>query len=163
MFAGLVWLSSNHMLFSGNLWDKSPSWFLKTLKLRSFHSGNFKIFKNAIGQFIPNHTAKHVITSSNLAIWALRIFQVHIYFSYCEFRAKHPDLRAATKLWLNKRCKKKVIFITIHVCSILLNACSFWLAFFVSFFTCEVKFTLLSLVIQALFPPDYVWLYWQIR
>ena len=39
-------------------------WFLKILKLPSFYSGNFKIFKNALGQFIPNHTRKHVITST---------------------------------------------------------------------------------------------------
>ena len=30
-----------------------------------FGSGNFKIFENAIGQFIPNHAPKYVITSTN--------------------------------------------------------------------------------------------------
>ena len=54
------------MLVLGNFWDKSPSRFLKSLKLRSFHSGNSKIFKNALRQFIPNRLLKHVITSTNL-------------------------------------------------------------------------------------------------
>ena len=30
------------------------------------YSGNFKIFKNALGQFIPNHPPEHVITSTNI-------------------------------------------------------------------------------------------------
>ena len=53
------------MLGSGNFWNKSPSRFLKILKLRLFYSWNFKIFKNALGQFIPNRPPKHVITSTN--------------------------------------------------------------------------------------------------
>ena len=65
MSAGLVWLTSNHMFGSGDFWDKSPSWFLKILKLPSFYSGNFNIFKNTIGQFIPNCPPKHVITNTN--------------------------------------------------------------------------------------------------
>ena len=35
-FVGLMWLTSNHMFGSGNFWDKSPSWFLKILKLPRF-------------------------------------------------------------------------------------------------------------------------------
>ena len=31
----------------------------------TFYSGNFKIFKNALGQFIPNCPPKHVITGTN--------------------------------------------------------------------------------------------------
>ena len=78
MFVGLVWLTSNHMFGSDKFWDKSPSvileikklasfywWFLKTLKLPSFYSSNFKIFKNALGQFIQNFPSKHVIISTN--------------------------------------------------------------------------------------------------
>ena len=53
------------MFVSGDFGDKSPSWFLKKLKLPSFYSGNFKIFKNALEQFIPNRPPKHVITSTN--------------------------------------------------------------------------------------------------
>ena len=30
-----------------------------------FDWGNFKILKSALGQFIPNYTPKHVITSTN--------------------------------------------------------------------------------------------------
>ena len=30
-----------------------------------FDSGNFKILKSALGQFIQNYTPKHVITSTN--------------------------------------------------------------------------------------------------
>ena len=52
------------MFGAGDIWDKSPSWFLKIVKLPSFYSGNFKIFQNALGQFIPNCPPKHVITSN---------------------------------------------------------------------------------------------------
>ena len=58
VFFGLVWLTSNHMFGSGDFCDKSPSWLLKILKLLSFYSGNFKIFKNPQGQFIPNRPPK---------------------------------------------------------------------------------------------------------
>ena len=53
------------MFASGGFWDISPSSFLKILKLPSLYLGNFKIFKNALEQFIPNHPPKHVITSTN--------------------------------------------------------------------------------------------------
>ena len=42
------------MFGSGDFWDESPLWFLKTFKLPSFYLGNFKIFKKALGQYIPN-------------------------------------------------------------------------------------------------------------
>ena len=50
MFLGSMWLSSKHMFGSDNFWDKSPSWYLKILKFQYFK--NFKIFENALGQFI---------------------------------------------------------------------------------------------------------------
>ena len=53
------------MFVSGDFWDKSPSWFLKNLKLPLFYSGNLKIFKNALRQFISNRLPMHVITSTN--------------------------------------------------------------------------------------------------
>ena len=37
------------MFGSGNFWEKSPSRFLKIMKLPSFYSGNFNILKNALG------------------------------------------------------------------------------------------------------------------
>ena len=44
-----------HMFGSSNFCNKSPSWFLKILKLPSFYSGNFRIFENALGQIaLPN-------------------------------------------------------------------------------------------------------------
>ena len=58
-----MWLTSNHMF------DESPSWFLKNLKLSLFYSGYFKIFKNALGQFIQNRPPKHVITSTNIIVY----------------------------------------------------------------------------------------------
>ena len=61
-FVGLVWLTSNYMSVSGDFGDKSHSWFLKNLKLPSFYSVIFKIFKNALGKFIPNLPPKYVIT-----------------------------------------------------------------------------------------------------
>ena len=63
-----MWLTSNHMFGSGDFGDKLPSWFLKILILPSFYSGNFKIFKNVLEQFIPNRPPKHVITSINHTI-----------------------------------------------------------------------------------------------
>ena len=30
----------------------------------SFYSGNFKVFKSALGQYIPNRPPKHLITST---------------------------------------------------------------------------------------------------
>ena len=46
MFVGLVRLTNNYMFGLGNFGDKSPSLFLKILKLPSFYSGNLSIFKN---------------------------------------------------------------------------------------------------------------------
>ena len=57
------------MFDSGDFWDKSYSWVLENLKLPSFYSGNFKIFKNVLEQFISNRPPKHVITSTNLCIY----------------------------------------------------------------------------------------------
>ena len=39
----------------------------ENFEIALFYSGNFKIFKNALGQFIPNCPPKHVITSTNNA------------------------------------------------------------------------------------------------
>ena len=65
VFVGLVWLTSNRMFGLGDFWDKLPSWFLKNLILPSFNLDNFKIFKNVVGQFLPNLPHKHVITSAS--------------------------------------------------------------------------------------------------
>ena len=51
VFVGLVWLASTHIFVSDNSWDKSPSWFWKTLKLlRQFQNfqKRFRAPKNAI-------------------------------------------------------------------------------------------------------------------
>ena len=42
-----------------NFWDKSPSGSLKIFEMA------LKIFKNALGQFIPNCPPKHVTTSTD--------------------------------------------------------------------------------------------------
>ena len=71
MFAGFVWLTSNHVLGSGDFWDKSLSvffFFFLILKLPSFYTGNFKIFKNTLGKFIQNRPPKRVITSNNAKV-----------------------------------------------------------------------------------------------
>ena len=54
------------MFGSGDFWDKSPSRFFQILKLPSFYSGNFQLFKNALGQFIQNRPPKDVTTSTKL-------------------------------------------------------------------------------------------------
>ena len=64
MFVGLVWLTSNHIFGSGNFWDKSPTWFLKILKVSRFAWTILKFFKNLPGQFISNRPPKHVINST---------------------------------------------------------------------------------------------------
>ena len=38
------------------------------------YSGNFKIFKNTIGQFIPNRPPKHVITSTNYGLYLVLLY-----------------------------------------------------------------------------------------
>ena len=58
-----MWLTNNQGFGSGDIWDKSPSRFLKILKLSSFYSGNFKIFKTALKLFITNCPPKHVVNS----------------------------------------------------------------------------------------------------
>ena len=66
------------MFGSGCFGDKLPSWFLKMLKVTSFYSGNFNIFKDALRQFIPNCPPKHVIIITNLFKFRLMTF---LYFS----------------------------------------------------------------------------------
>ena len=104
-----MWLTSNHIFGSGDFWDKSPSWFLKNLKLPSPYSGNFKIFKNALGQFIPNCPTKHVITSTiflaiinhdNLLESDL-LPKVSIYSSVVHWNFAWSDLREREKIqWI---------------------------------------------------------------
>ena len=50
LFAGLVWLTGNHMIVSGD-W---PLWFLKNLKLPSFYLGNFKILEKHARAIYPS-------------------------------------------------------------------------------------------------------------
>ena len=64
MFVGFVWLTSNHVWFWEILGISHP----RNLKLPLFYSGNYKIFKNALVQYIPNRHPKHVITCNNSMI-----------------------------------------------------------------------------------------------
>ena len=64
------------MFVSGDFGDKSLSRFLKNLKFPSFYSGNLKIFKNALEQFIPNRPPKQVITSINCLWYNIFILQI---------------------------------------------------------------------------------------
>ena len=64
MFVGLVWLTGDHILSSGNFGMNHPRDFRQFLKLPSFSSGNFKIFKNSLDQFIPNCPLKHMVTNT---------------------------------------------------------------------------------------------------
>ena len=45
------------MMIEKENWDKSTLFYL----------GNFNFLKNGLGQFIPNRSPKHVITSTNYA------------------------------------------------------------------------------------------------
>ena len=112
MFTGLVWLTSNQMFGSGKFWDKSPSWFLK-------------IYKNALGQFIPTCPLKHVITNTNVflqyccAALVLKIL-IHFYWS-CRPVAGYKFAKKWTPLW---------VFFTDsrHNCNTtFLRICSWWL------------------------------------
>ena len=53
------------MFSSDDFADKSPLSFLKILKLPSLYLGNFKVFKNVLGQFVLNGPPKNVITSTD--------------------------------------------------------------------------------------------------
>ena len=55
------------MFCLGSFGDKSVVIF-DNLKLPSFYSGNYKTFKNVLGQFMPSVPPKHVITSTNSMI-----------------------------------------------------------------------------------------------
>ena len=57
----------------GDFWDKSSSWFLEILKMPSFYQGNFKIFKNALGEFMPNLPPKHVISSNKFIYFTVSL------------------------------------------------------------------------------------------
>ena len=90
MFLGLVLLISNHMFSSDDFADKSPLSFLKILKLPSLYLGNFKVFKNVLGQFILNGPPKNVITSTDCNAFynSLKHLSKHkksltIYFIFC--------------------------------------------------------------------------------
>ena len=48
------------------------------LRLPSFCSGDFKIFKNALGQFIPNRPPKHVITSTNCTAQIMKRVKINL-------------------------------------------------------------------------------------
>ena len=76
VFLGLVWLTNNQIFGSSDFWDKTTSWFLKILNLPLFYYGNFKMFENALEQFIPHLPPKHVITCTN---WLLMIMIVDFY------------------------------------------------------------------------------------
>ena len=80
------------MFVSGDFGDKSPSWFLKILTLPSFYSRNFKIFKNSLGQFIPNRPLKHVITNSNFPSSFLQLSTVEGEFSIARIQSRSLTL-----------------------------------------------------------------------
>ena len=67
------------MFVLDDFWDKSPSWFMKNLKLLMFYWHNFKIFQNALRQYIPNSPPKYVVTDtyghSCLLLFLQRIFE----------------------------------------------------------------------------------------
>ena len=44
MFVGMAWLTGNYMFVWGNFWDKSPSRFLKNLKLPLLYSRSISKF-----------------------------------------------------------------------------------------------------------------------
>ena len=87
------------MFGSGNIRGKSPSWFLKILKFSSFYSGNFKIFKNALGQFVRNRSPKHVITNTN-CYEKHRLCQIssEAFFISIEFETQ-VSIRTYSSLW----------------------------------------------------------------
>ena len=78
VFVSLVWLANNHMFGSGDFGDKTPSWFLKSLKLPSFYSGCFNIFENAVGQFISNRPL--VLNLRYFSNWKVKIQNIPLVF-----------------------------------------------------------------------------------
>ena len=57
----------SHVWF-GKIWGWTALLIFENLKLPSFFTSNYKIFKNELGQFIPNCPSKQVITSTNSMI-----------------------------------------------------------------------------------------------
>ena len=125
MFVGLVWLTSNHIFGSGNFWDKSPTWFLKILKVPRFAWTILKFFKNLPGQFISNRPPKHVITSTVYHIiscaWMLhfnaifidKVFAKQESFFLIIFEMSQTDLHWERNLKdLSKTSQKDVVFVT---------------------------------------------------
>ena len=105
--------------------------FLKILKLPSFYFGDFKLFKNALGQFITHRPSKHVITSNGIRtrnhlvcqrainhlakltkwLWAL-ICTVHLtvcsYHATYEFQGKSARYTCAAKVRVFSHAKINV-------------------------------------------------------
>ena len=95
--------------------------FLKILKLPSFYSGDFKLFKNALGQFITHRPSKHVITSNGIRtrnhlvcqrainhlakltkwLWAL-ICTVHL--TVCSYHATY-EFQSESTLYILPKCQ----------------------------------------------------------
>ena len=59
------------MFGSGNFGINHFHDFGKNLELLPFYSGSFKIFENALWQFIPNFPPKHVISKTNFHVFVL--------------------------------------------------------------------------------------------
>ena len=51
----------------------------ENLKLPSFYSGNYNIFKNTLQEFIPNRPPKHVITNTNSMI-KYDLLDINVFF-----------------------------------------------------------------------------------
>ena len=84
-----MWLTSKHMLGSGNFGDKSRSWVFKILKLPEQNSGNLKIFKNAHEQFILNRSPTNVIP--NAYYWRLE-FWIWVRIVYSMDQSNYQNL-----------------------------------------------------------------------
>ena len=69
-------------------------------EIASFYSGNFKIFKNELGKFIPNRPPKHVITSRNFK----KITQKHLYQSLFSNKVSYLQTVTLLKKRLRHRC-----------------------------------------------------------
>ena len=80
------------------------------------HPRDFKIFKNALGQFIPNFFPKHVITSTNWRLGGIQpLFNMRSVVGYIPFR--FDDICSSTDY---ARC-----FFSYILCSFLVFPCDY--------------------------------------
>ena len=80
---------------------------MNILQLPLFYTDNFKIFKNALGQFILNHPPKHVLTSTNSTLIIIRDQIINLTSNDIPYQIVIRDLIASRQLISNSASNSK--------------------------------------------------------